>query len=55
MKLFLKNIIDSQNTKSGKFFDLFIQILIILSLVSFSLETIPNLDPQIIRLSNLFA
>ena len=54
MKLFIKNIIDSQDTKLGKFFDVFIQILIILSLVSFSLETIPELDPEIIRFSNLF-
>ena len=54
MKLFLKNIIDSQDTKSGKLFDFFIQFLIILSLISFSLDTIPDLDTQLVYFLNLF-
>ena len=40
----LRNIILSSDTKSGRFFDFFIQILIIISLISFSLETLPDLS-----------
>ena len=42
----LKQIIEETDTKSGKNFDIFIQILIITSLVSFSIETLPNLDSR---------
>ncbi|MBD3672401.1 MAG: ion transporter [Planctomycetaceae bacterium] len=38
----LKEIIENQNTRAGKVFDLFIQVLIVVSIISFSLETIPN-------------
>ncbi len=40
----LKNIIEKSDTKTGRIFDLFIQFLIIISLVSFSLETLPDID-----------
>ena len=50
----LKSIIESQDTKSGLIFDLFIQILIILSLISFSIETLPNLSKESIEWLNLF-
>ena len=40
----LKNLIEKNDTKSGLIFDFFIQFLIIFSLVSFSIETIPDLD-----------
>ena len=40
----LRNIILSSDTKSGRFFDFFIQILIVISLISFSLETLPDLS-----------
>jgi len=40
----VKNIIEQNTSKSGKLFDLFIQSLIIISLFSFSYETLPNLD-----------
>ncbi|MFC7357442.1 ion transporter [Jejudonia soesokkakensis] len=39
----LKNIITNINSKNGRRFDIFIQILIILSLVAFSIETLPHL------------
>ena len=42
--MILKEIVEENDTKSGRFFDLFIQTLIILSLISFSIETLPNLD-----------
>ena len=45
-KIKLKNIIETQDTKIGYYFDLFIQVLIVLSLVSFSLETIPDLSDK---------
>ena len=42
------------NTKNGRRFDLFIQSLILLSLISFSLETFPNLDSNTKELLKLF-
>ena len=39
----LKQIIERSDTRVGRAFDLFIQMLIVLSLVSFSIETLPNL------------
>ena len=39
----LKRIIEQNDTTGGKAFDLFIQFLIVLSLVSFCIETLPNL------------
>jgi voltage-gated potassium channel len=40
----LKQIIEDNDTKIGKIFDLTIQFLIIVSLISFSIETIPELS-----------
>ena len=40
----IKQIIENNDTVPGKVFDLFIQALIILSLVSFSIETLPDLS-----------
>lgn len=51
---FLQNVVIDHNTKIGRRFDIFIQILIILSLVSFSVETIPNIDSSIIYLLEIF-
>ncbi len=42
----LRQIIERNDTPAGRTFDLFIQALIVLSLVSFSVETLPDLDPQ---------
>ena len=39
----LKRIIEENDTTAGKAFDLFIQFLIVVSLVSFCIETLPNL------------
>jgi voltage-gated potassium channel len=38
----LRNIIDDNTTKAGRLFDVFIQMLIILSLVAFTIETFPD-------------
>jgi voltage-gated potassium channel len=40
----LKSILEDNDTKGGRFFDLAIQSLIVLSLVTFSLETLPDLS-----------
>jgi voltage-gated potassium channel len=40
----LKQIIEQNDTGAGKIFDLFIQCLIVFSLVCFSVETLPNLS-----------
>ena len=50
----LRNIVIENNTKSGRRFDLITQALIILSLVSFSFETLPNLDDGTKELLNIF-
>lgn len=46
----LKQIVEQNDTPSGRIFDLFIQALIVLSLVYFSLETLPDLRPDSQRL-----
>lgn len=40
----IKQIIESSDSKAGKTFDLFIQTMIVVSLVSFSIETIPDIS-----------
>lgn len=40
----LKTIIEETDTRAGLAFDIVIQILILISLVSFSIETLPNLS-----------
>jgi voltage-gated potassium channel len=42
----LYNIIEDNTTKRGRIFDFFIQSLIILSLVGFAIETLPDLSAQ---------
>jgi voltage-gated potassium channel len=54
IKNYLKNIVESNNSIESKIFDISIQILVILSIVSFSIETIPNLEPNTIKLLNNF-
>ncbi len=46
VKKVIRAIIDNNNTKTGRFFDLFIQFLIVLSIVSFTVETLPNLSDR---------
>ena len=40
----IKQIIESSDSTAGKKFDLFIQAMIVVSLVSFSIETIPEIS-----------
>ncbi len=45
----LKHIIENNDTKWGRFFDLIIQSLIVVSLITFSLETLPDLSDPVRR------
>ncbi len=42
----LKDIIEKSDSREGKLFDLFIQALIVISLVSFSIETLPSISAE---------
>lgn len=50
----LWTIVEDNTTKKGKLFDYFIQILIVLSLVSFSIESIPNLSDKTLNILQKF-
>ena len=46
MKKFFYEIVVDSETILGRYFDIFIQSLIVISLLSFSFETLPNLDEK---------
>lgn len=50
----LWTIIEDNTTKKGKLFDYFIQILIVLSLVSFSIESLPELSEKTLNVLGKF-
>jgi len=54
MKSFLYNLVIDNTTRYGKIFDLTIQLLIILSLITFSIETLPSIDNSLIQVLNQF-
>jgi voltage-gated potassium channel len=43
----LKQIVENNDSAGGRIFDTFIQSLIVLSLVAFSIETLPNFSPTV--------
>ncbi len=45
----LKQIVENNDTPSGRIFDLVIQFLIVVSLVTFSIETLPGLSATTVR------
>lgn len=45
----LKQVIEQTSSRAGRRFDLVIQALIVVSLVSFSVETLPDLQPWVSR------
>jgi voltage-gated potassium channel len=49
----LKQVIEESDTRAGRAFDLFIQFLIVVSLISFSIETLPGLSETTTRLLRL--
>lgn len=46
MKTYLKRIVEYNNNRLSRSFAFFIQFLIVLSVITFSVETLPNLKPQ---------
>jgi voltage-gated potassium channel len=54
MKEFIRSIVEDNTTKKGRVFDYFIQTLIMLSLISFSVETLPNNSPHVIKFLEYF-
>ena len=46
MKAYLKNLVELNKSKLSKRFAFFIQFLIILSVITFSIETLPDIKPQ---------
>ncbi|NRD24747.1 ion transporter [Winogradskyella litoriviva] len=46
MKAYLKNLVELNDNKRSRRFAYFIQFLIILSVITFSIETLPDLKPQ---------
>mgnify|MGYP000335846276 FL=1 len=50
MILKLRRTIEETDTQLGLLFDLSIQVLIIASIVTFSIETLPNLDQDILKI-----
>lgn len=49
----IENIVESRETKAGLYFDYVIQALIFLSIISFSVETIPDLSDETKEFLNL--
>ena len=54
MKKRLKEIVESEESLTGRVFNLFIIALILLSVLSISLKTLPDLDVSIVRLLEVF-
>lgn len=46
MKQRIKNIVEINDNRTSKVFAIFIQVLILVSIITFTLETIPDLKPQ---------
>lgn len=46
MKQYIKSIVEINDNKLSRYFAFFIQALILISVITFSIETIPNLKPQ---------
>ena len=44
----IKKIVEQSDTRGGKIFDLFSQLLILISLISFSIETLPSLSDKLL-------
>lgn len=53
MKEAVKNIIENDGSVEGRYFTILVQVLIVISLLSFSVSTIPNLSKSTIRVLQL--
>ena len=54
MKQYLKNLVDINDNVPSRIFDIFIQLLIVLSIITFSMETIPNLESNTKKYLHVF-
>ena len=45
----IKEIVENNTSKAGRYFDMFIQSVIIFSLISFSFETLPELNSSVLE------
>lgn len=52
MKQRLQSIVDNPDTRAGRIFESFIHAVILISIASFTIETIPGLDPSTVQLLN---
>ena len=50
----IRTVVEDNSTKKGKIFDYTIQLLILLSLVGFSIETLPNNSDELIEFLYVF-
>ena len=46
MRNYIKSIVEFNDNRLSRVFAFFIQVLILISIITFSIETIPNLKPQ---------
>ena len=46
MRAYIKSIVEINDNKASRYFSYFIQALILISVIAFSFETIPNLEPS---------
>lgn len=49
IRAYLREIVERTESKKGKTFDYFIQIVILISLVAFAFETLPNNPPAVVE------
>ena len=49
MFAWLKKTVEGSETTAGRLFDVLVQVLIVLSLITFSVETLPQLPEEIRR------
>ena len=50
----IRSVVEDNTTKKGKIFDYIIQFLILLSLIAFSLETLPDNSPKLVKFLHNF-
>jgi voltage-gated potassium channel len=54
LKSRLSGVLDQRTSRAGRYVQVFIQVLIILSVISFTVETLPDLDPTVLRYLHYF-
>jgi len=54
VKVKLKEVVEKEETRAGRGFNLFIMVLIVLSVLSISIETLPDLDEELYRYLEIF-